>query len=199
MAVTSSHSHYQNGFTRGSLIGFCIGIMCMLLYQNIFATITSNYNNEVKISSAALEVTGGSNTDETSIIGLDSLLKHDGVHPSIGTDAAIKTTQTPVKYIRPTVSRQPGDVLVRPSIPEVIAIDTSKVVAVAKDTSKVVSKVVAVAKDNSKIVASSPAATSAVATSDSKLIRYSLILTHSLTFTYALLYIGNNVAKNTEV
>ncbi len=156
----------------------------MLLYQNIFATITSNYNNEVKIDSAALAATGEPNADETSIIGLDSLLKNEGMHPSIGTDAAIKTTQTPVKYIRPTISRQPGDVTIRPSVPEVIAIDTSKVVAVAKDTSKVV----AVAKDNSKVVASSGASTSVVATSDSKLIRYSLLtLPHSLTLTYALL------------
>ena len=132
----------------------------MLLYQNIFTTIMSNYSNEVRINSAALAITGESNMDETDIIGLDSLLKHEGVQPSHGTDAVTKTTQAPVKYIRPAVSRQPGDVAATPSVPKVIAIDTGKAVAVAKD--------------NSNIVAGTGTATAVATTSESKLIRYSL-------------------------
>ena len=91
MAVTSSHSHYQKGVTRGSILGFCLGIMCVLLYQNIFSTILTARSTVTTAVSEHSDVTDAlpAVTEEKSILRLGTysltyslthLLTHSPTH-----------------------------------------------------------------------------------------------------------------------
>ncbi len=139
----------------------------MLLYQNIFSTIlptsstvTTAINEHSDVQVKAVTGAMPAVTEEKSILRLDSLLKSDVIQPKDGTNAAVKTAQSAVTHIRPAISRQPGDVVVRPSAPEVVPID--------KDNSKV-----------NKVKVDTTAVAVIDTSSDSKHTKY--LLTHSLT------------------
>ena len=95
----------------------------MLLFQNIFTDIMSSSNNGAQLDSIPDGTHAPPVAADESVIGLESLLKAEEIMP---TDIVTKTVQTAVQYIRPTISRQPGDVVFKPTAREAVSVDKDK-------------------------------------------------------------------------